>query len=83
MAEENKKQAQKKNYQKEDKRKTIFMTMADYTDALPKYSASDILYTALRGLAKKKGLSASFLRGIGDKELYREIESALREELGD
>lgn len=72
----------KKKYQAEDKRKTIFMTLSDYTELLD-YPASDILYTALRVIAKKKGASVSFLRGISDRELYKEIESALRTELTD
>lgn len=73
----------KKHYQEEDKRKTIFVTMSDYTELLSDYSAADILYSALRGIAKKKGASVSFLRGISDRELYKEIEMSLRNELLD
>ena len=58
------------------------MTLSDYTEVLD-YSAGEILYAALRNAAKKKGASVSFLREMTDKELYKEIESALRGELED
>lgn len=72
--------APRKVFQAEDKRRTIFFMLSDYTELLD-YSAADILYAALRVVAKKRGASASFLRGIGDDELYKEMESSLRGEL--
>lgn len=72
-----------KKLQTEDKRKVLFSLLSEYTDLLPKYSAADLLYSALRTTAKERGASVSFLRGITDRELYKRVEKSLRDELID
>lgn len=59
-----------RHLQCEDKRKSLFSMLQAYCDDLPDYSAGDLLYAVLRSLAKKRGISVSFLRTLTDNEIF-------------
>lgn len=63
-----------RNLQCEDKRQVLFAFLQSACRDFPDYSSGDILYAALRGLAKKHGQSVSFLRAMTDEELFEEVD---------
>lgn len=64
----------------EDKRKLAMVRMESALGELADYSLGEFLYAALRGAARSRGHSISFLRDMEDGELYKYIEDSLDKE---
>lgn len=61
-------------------RAKVLMSLQDVSEALPDYTISEILYSALREHAKKIGSSISWLLETSDEDLSVMIESVMIKE---
>lgn len=66
--------------QRLDYRAKVLMSLQDVSEAFPNYTISEILYSALKGLAKRNNASVSWLYKISDEELSTAIDSVIIEE---
>lgn len=58
----------------------VLMSLQDVSEAFPDYTMSEILYSALKGLAKRNNASLSWLYKIPDKVLSTAIDNVIIEE---
>lgn len=63
-------------------KKLALMILTEAADQLPDYTLGDLLYSVLRKLGRKQGISMRFLRDVPDRELHFHIDRAIREEKG-
>ena len=63
-----------------DYKAKVLMSLQDVSEAFPNYTISEILYSALKGLAKRNNASVSWLYKISDKEMSTAIDSVIIEE---
>lgn len=66
--------------QRLDYRAKVLMSLQDVSEAFPNYTISEILYSALKGLAKRNNASVSWLYKRSDEELSTAIDSVIIEE---
>ena len=66
--------------QRLDYRAKVLMSLQDVSEAFPNYTISEILYSALKGLAKRNNASVSWLYKISDEKLSTAIDSVIIEE---
>lgn len=62
-------------------KKAAIVTLLEAVDSLPDYPLGDLLYAALRRLARTKGGNIKFLREVSDEDILYFIDKAITEEI--
>lgn len=62
-------------------RKAAIVTLLEAIDSLPDYTLGDLLYAALRRLARTRGGNVKFLREVSDEDILYFMDRAITEEL--
>ena len=61
---------------------TVSMPLLSWkSDELPEYSLGDILYSALRRIARANGGNVRFLRDVSTRDLLRSIDQSISDEI--